>query len=192
MIEARNPATLETIGPVEATAPAAAASAVAGVAAVTPLWAQLRVADRARYMERAAQAVIDDFDELVELIVAESGRPRVEIEAFELLAAIDTLQWLATNARRLLSARAITLPRALHPLKRASAGHTPRGVIAVISSRELDVRDADRARRGRAARRQRSRDQARDRREPSRGGAHARTLASRTARGPCCGRARRR
>jgi acyl-CoA reductase-like NAD-dependent aldehyde dehydrogenase len=134
MIEARNPATLETIGAVAATPPAAAATAVAGVAAVTPLWAQLRVADRARYLERAAQAVIDDFDELVELIIAESGRPRVEIEAFEVLAAIDTLQWLATNARRLLSARAITLPRTLHPLKRASAGHTPRGVIAVLSA----------------------------------------------------------
>lgn len=134
MIEARNPATLETIGTVAVTPPAAAATAVAAVAAVTPLWAQLRVADRARYLERAAQAVIDDFDELVELIIAESGRPRVEIEAFEVLAAIDTLQWLATNARRLLSARAITLPRALHPLKRASAGHTPRGVIAVLSA----------------------------------------------------------
>ncbi len=134
MIEARNPATLETIGRVAVTAPAGAATAVAAVGAVTPLWAQLRVADRARYLERAAQAVIDDFDELAELIIAESGRPRVEIEAFELLAAIDTLQWLATNARRLLSARAITLPRTLHPLKRASAGHTPRGVIAVISA----------------------------------------------------------
>ena len=34
------------------------------VAKVQPLWALLRVKDRARYMRRMAQAVIDDFDEL--------------------------------------------------------------------------------------------------------------------------------
>jgi acyl-CoA reductase-like NAD-dependent aldehyde dehydrogenase len=134
MIESRNPATLEPIGKVALTPPEAASAVVAGVAAVMPLWAQLRVADRARYLERAAQGVIDSFDELCELIIAETGRPRVEVEAFELLAAIDTLQWLATNARRLLSAHPITLPRTVHPLKRASAGHTPRGVAAVISA----------------------------------------------------------
>ena len=134
MIESRNPATLEPLGTLPRTAPQDAARVVAEVAAVTPLWAQLRVADRARYLERAAQGVIDDFDELCDLLVAESGRPRVEIAAFELLAAIDTLQWLATNARRLLSARAITMPRTIHPLKRASAGHAPLGVVAVLCS----------------------------------------------------------
>ncbi|MGD0197689.1 MAG: aldehyde dehydrogenase family protein [Solirubrobacteraceae bacterium] len=133
-IESHNPATLEPIGTVPETGTDAVGTVVAEVAAVTPLWAQLRVADRARYLDRAAQGIIDDFDEHCELLVRESGRPRGEVAAFELLAAIDTLQWLATNARRLLSARAITLPRAIHPLKRASAGHAPLGVIAVIGA----------------------------------------------------------
>ena len=115
-------------------AAADAARIVAEVAAVTPLWAQLRVADRARYLERAAQAVIDEFDDLAASIAAESGRPLAEIAALELLAAIDTLQWLAHNARRLLSARSSPLPRAVHPLKRASAGHAPLGVVAVIGA----------------------------------------------------------
>ena len=47
--------------------------------AVQPLWATLRLGDRARYMARAAQAVIDEFDELADLIVAEQGRPRAEV-----------------------------------------------------------------------------------------------------------------
>ena len=51
-----------------------------------PLWATLRLGDRARYMARAAQAVIDEFDELTDLIVAEQGRPRAEVEVMELLA----------------------------------------------------------------------------------------------------------
>ena len=130
----RNPATLEVIGSFELTAPQDAAAIVGEVAGITPLWAQLRVADRARYLERAAQAVIDEFDELATAIAAESGRPLVEIAACELLAAIDTLQWLARNARELLSARPFSLPRAIHPLKRASAGHSPLGVVGVIGA----------------------------------------------------------
>ena len=91
------------------------------LAAVTRLWAQLRVADRARYLERAAQAVIDEFDDLCLTLAAESQRPCAEIAALELLAAIDALRWLAENARRLLGPHRFALPRSLHPLTRASA-----------------------------------------------------------------------
>jgi len=131
-IESRDPATFEPLGSVAVTSPELAQSIVGEVAAVTPLWAQLRVGDRARYLERAAQAVIDDFDSLCELVSAESGRPPTEIAAHELLSAVDTLSWLASNARALLSARPVSLPRSLHPLGRASAGHAPLGVVAAI------------------------------------------------------------
>ena len=46
------------------------------MAAVTRLWAQLRVPDRARYMERIAQAVIDEFEDLCLALAGESQRPR--------------------------------------------------------------------------------------------------------------------
>jgi len=82
-LESRNPATLEPLGSVALTPPQDAARIVAEVAAVTPLWAQLRVADRARYLERAAQAVIDEFDDLAASIAAESGRPLAEIAALD-------------------------------------------------------------------------------------------------------------
>jgi acyl-CoA reductase-like NAD-dependent aldehyde dehydrogenase len=101
------------------------------LAAVTRLWAQLRVADRARYLERAGQAVIDEFDGLCLTLAGEAQRPRGEIAALELLAAIDALRWLAVNARRLLGAHRFALPRSLHPLTRASAGHAPVGVVGI-------------------------------------------------------------
>ena len=101
------------------------------LATVTPLWAQLRVADRARYLERAAQAVIDEFDEICVTIAGESRRPAAEIAALELLGAVDALRWLADNARRLMGAHRFALPRTLHPLTRASAGHAPVGVVGI-------------------------------------------------------------
>ena len=102
---------------------------------VTRLWGALRVPDRARYLERAAQAVIDEFDDLCLAIAAESQRPRTEIAALELLASIDALRWLAENSRRLTGAQRFSLPRALHPLTRARAGFAPVGVVGIRGAR---------------------------------------------------------
>src|SRR5271155_133521 len=73
---ARDPATGEVIGSLALTPPGEIDEVVAEVAKVQPLWALLRVKDRARYMRRMAQAVIDDFDELQEGLAREQGRPR--------------------------------------------------------------------------------------------------------------------
>ena len=105
----------------------------AEMAAVTRLWAQLRVADRGRYLARAAQAVIDEFDDLCLTIAAESARPCGEVAALELLAVVDVLRWMGEHAQTLLGAHRLAMARALHPLTRASAGHAPVGVVAIRS-----------------------------------------------------------
>ena len=105
-IEAISPIDGARLGSVAATAPADVAAAVAEAAEVQRLWAQLRAADRARYLTRAAQAVIDEWDELVRIIVAEQGRPLAEAQTMELLPAVETLQWLAEHGPRVLGARA--------------------------------------------------------------------------------------
>jgi acyl-CoA reductase-like NAD-dependent aldehyde dehydrogenase len=102
--------------------------------AVTRLWAQLRVGDRARYLERAAQAVIDEFDDLCLALASESRRPPAEIASLELLTCVDALRWLAEHAQRLLGAHRFPLPRTLHPLTRASAGHAPVGVVGIAGA----------------------------------------------------------
>jgi succinate-semialdehyde dehydrogenase/glutarate-semialdehyde dehydrogenase len=133
-IEARNPATREALGSVTASDPQELAEIAAAVALVQPLWAQLRTADRARYLRRAAQAVIDDFDELAELLVRETGRPRAEVCALELVGAIDALRWLAAAASEVLAADRLDVRRAVHPLKRAQLLREPVGVVAVIGA----------------------------------------------------------
>src|SRR5204863_33309 len=77
-LEIRDPARGEILGSVRATQPDRVPELVRAVAKVQPLWALLRVSDRARYMDRMAQAVIDDFDELARSIAREQGRPAAE------------------------------------------------------------------------------------------------------------------
>jgi succinate-semialdehyde dehydrogenase/glutarate-semialdehyde dehydrogenase len=133
-LTARDPATGVRLGSVAVTAPEQIDDVVAAVAKVQPLWALLRVRDRARYMDRMAQAVIDDFDELREELGREQGRPRAEVAALELLAAIDALRWIAKDGARILSARRVAVNRSMALAKRASIAFEPYGVVGVIGA----------------------------------------------------------
>jgi succinate-semialdehyde dehydrogenase/glutarate-semialdehyde dehydrogenase len=131
--ESIEPATGKPLGSVPVTAPADVALAVEESAAVQPLWAQLRLADRARYLRRAAQALIDERAELVRLVAREQGRPVAEAELMELLPAIETLIWLAEHGPRTLGEDRVGLSRTFFLRKRARVTHEPLGVIAVIT-----------------------------------------------------------
>ncbi|HEY1834560.1 MAG TPA: aldehyde dehydrogenase family protein [Solirubrobacteraceae bacterium] len=131
---ARNPATGQALGGFVASGVEEVADVVAAVAKVQPLWALLRVQDRARYMQRMAQAVIDDFDELLAVLAAEQGRPRAEIAALELLPAIDALTWIAHDGARVLGRRRVGVGRSLSIAKRAGVAYEPYGVLGVIGA----------------------------------------------------------
>ncbi len=134
-LESRDPVTGATLGSVPATAPEDVADVVRAIAKVQPLWALLRVRDRARYLQRMAQAVIDDFDELVEALAREQGRPRAEVAALELLTAVDALLWMAADGAAELDGRRIGVSRTLGGLtKRARVSYEPFGVIGVIGA----------------------------------------------------------
>lgn len=131
-LEAIAPATGDALGAVAVASPKDVRDAVAEAGAVQGLWAQLRLADRARYMARAAQAVIDEADELADLIAREQGRPRTEVEIAEILPAIETLQWLAEHGPGILEGERVGLSRALHPFTRARWSYEPLGVVGVL------------------------------------------------------------
>ena len=133
-IESRNPATGELLGSVQATPPARIDEVVRAVSQVQPLWALLRVEDRARYMRRMAQAIIDEFDALAQAIGREQGRPRAEVAALELLPAIDALIWIAEDGAKVLGSRRVGIHRSMSLARRARIAYEPYGVIGVIGA----------------------------------------------------------
>jgi acyl-CoA reductase-like NAD-dependent aldehyde dehydrogenase len=133
-IESRNPATGALLGSVQATPPARIDEVVAAAGQVQPLWALLRIEDRARYMRRMAQAIIDEFDDLVQAIGREQGRPRAEVATLELLPAIDALIWIADDGAKVLGGRRVGIHRSMSLAKRARVAYEPYGVIAVIGA----------------------------------------------------------
>ncbi len=132
-LEAVSPIDGAPLGSVRVTEPDAVGVAVAEAAEVQRLWAQLRLRDRALYLTRASQAIIDEWDELVRVLVAEQGRPLAEVQTMELLPAVETLQWLAQAGPRILAPERVALSRTLQPVKRARLTFEPLGVVAVLT-----------------------------------------------------------
>jgi acyl-CoA reductase-like NAD-dependent aldehyde dehydrogenase len=132
-LESFNPATGERIGAVAVTAPDEVDAVVRAVAKVQPFWAQLTLGDRARYLERAAQVVIDEADEIRDLIVREQGKPRNEAFTMEILPTIDALGWIAGAGLEFLADEKIPMPQLFLKTKSSAFTYEPLGVIGVIS-----------------------------------------------------------
>src|SRR3954454_14675450 len=120
------------LGAVPTGTPAEVQAVVDDVASVQPFWAQLPLVDRARYMRRAAQAVIDQIDELAQLLSSEQGKVLNESYVMELLPTIDSLRWLADSGPEILDDERIPLPIFLKQ-KRARFTFEPLGVVGVIA-----------------------------------------------------------
>jgi acyl-CoA reductase-like NAD-dependent aldehyde dehydrogenase len=133
-LDARDPATGAVLGSVTVTPVGRVEEVVREVGKVQPLWALLRVEDRARYMRRMAQATIDDFDELVRGLAREQGRPRAEVAVLELLTAIDALIWIAEDGASVLGKQRVGVNRSLALVKRARVVYEPFGVVGVIGA----------------------------------------------------------
>jgi succinate-semialdehyde dehydrogenase/glutarate-semialdehyde dehydrogenase len=132
-LESFNPATGECVGSVPVAPPEDVPAVVEEVAKVQPFWAQLTLDDRARYLERAAQVVIDEGDEIRDLIVREQGKPRNEAFSMEVLPTIDALSWIARHGPEILADEKIPMPQVFLRTKRSAFTYEPLGVLGVIS-----------------------------------------------------------
>jgi succinate-semialdehyde dehydrogenase/glutarate-semialdehyde dehydrogenase len=133
VLESLNPATGQRIGAVPTIAPEQVQAVVDDVADVQPFWAQLRLEDRARYMRRAAQVIIDHLDELTTLLTREQGKPRAESYSMELVPTIDALHWIADNGPKILKDEKVRYSQPFFIQKRSFFAYEPLGVVGVIS-----------------------------------------------------------
>jgi succinate-semialdehyde dehydrogenase/glutarate-semialdehyde dehydrogenase len=126
-----NPATLEVVGEVEVQTAADVRAAVERARKAQPEWAELGFEGRARYLRRAVDVLIDKQDEFVDIIVAETGKPRVEALGAEIIASCDALQFYARRAKRILADR--TIPLHLMKTKKLKIAYRPLGVVGIIT-----------------------------------------------------------
>jgi len=128
-----NPATRKPIGEIEVQTADDVASALAAARKAQPEWAARSVGERARYLTRAVQKLIDRQDEFIDVLLRESGKPRTEILMMEIYSACDTLTYYAKHAAEMLHAEKRHLHGFMRFMKKLRIEYRPLGVVGVIS-----------------------------------------------------------
>jgi len=128
-----NPATREPIGEIEVQNAHDVALALERARKAQPEWAARSVAERARYLTRAVQKLIERQDEFLEVLVRESGKPRTEVLMMEIYSACDVLTYYAKHAAEMLHAEKRRLHGFMRFMKKLRIEYQPVGVVGVIS-----------------------------------------------------------
>ncbi|HEU5077219.1 MAG TPA: aldehyde dehydrogenase family protein [Polyangiaceae bacterium] len=126
-----NPATGERIGQIEVMGAEAVTRAVTKARHAQASWGELGVKERAARVLGFCDRLIEHAEDLADLLVLETGKPRLEAISNEILVLADVIHWHAKHAPEILRPR----EERLHLLKhrKSTIAYVPRGVIAVIS-----------------------------------------------------------
>ena len=84
-------------------------------------------------MRRAADALLDEIDEIAELLVGEQGKPRAEAYTMELLPTVDALHWCAKAGPKILADEKVRMSQAFLASKKGHFTYEPIGVVGVIA-----------------------------------------------------------
>ncbi len=126
-----NPATGEAIGDVPDMDADEVRAAVARARAAQRDWGRLPLATRCRRVARFAEILMGRAEEVIDLIVRETGKTRLEALGSEVVLVADLVRYFTKHAPELLAPEPVTL----HLLKhRGSYLHfVPRGVVGIIA-----------------------------------------------------------
>ena len=125
------PASGERVGEVSITTPDEVRAAIARARSAFEMWRSVPLEERCDRLLRFRDALVDRADELIELLVKETGKPRQEALLHEVMPIVDTFTYLSRRAPVILQPK--ELPLHLFKHKKSVVHHLPRGVIGVIS-----------------------------------------------------------
>ncbi len=100
-----------------------------------PLWSLIPATGRARYLRRAATAILDELDPLADALADAVGQPRTEGVLAELLPSVGGLHDLADDGPRALRDKRLGRIPVLRAGRRSLLQSAPVGTIAVRGGR---------------------------------------------------------
>lgn len=130
-LEVLSPGTGEKIGEINVTNADEVREAVARARAAQPAWAALSFDERARYMRRALEVLLDRQEEFMEVIMRDTGRSRVETIMMEIFPSCDSLAYYAKRAKKILADEKPTMH--LLRTKKLRITYKPLGVVGIIT-----------------------------------------------------------
>ena len=132
-LDSIDPSTGDVIAQFELTAPVDVPRIVERARRVQQDWARTPIAERCRLLRRLGEIIFTRRQEIAEIVTREAGKPRVESLFAEVLVSIDTAQYYAANAPKLLRPERVPHHSLAMKAKSGRLHYEPLGVLGVIS-----------------------------------------------------------
>ena len=132
-IVVHDPSTGEEIGRAPLMNEDDVAAAVERARLAQPAWAKLSYRERARFILRAREAVLEQLEEIAKLISRETGKPPTEAISMEIVPTLDLMHYFAHNTAQLLDRKKIDLAQYNYMARSSYIFYKPLGVVGIIS-----------------------------------------------------------
>lgn len=132
-LQLRSPVTLETTGELVCASTDDVAEAITKARRVQPSWAATSMQSRRKIVEKALQLVLERQDEIIDTVVAETGKARTDAMSMEIFSVADSLCYYAKNAEKFLRPRKRKVHGILGIAKQLRIVYKPLGVVGLIT-----------------------------------------------------------
>ena len=128
-----DPSTGEEIGRAALMNASDVSAAVAIARSAQPAWFKLSYRERARFILRAREIVLDQLEEIAQLVSRETGKPAAEAISMEIVPTLDLMRYFAESTKDLLDHRKINIGQYGLMGRSSYVVYKPLGVVAIIS-----------------------------------------------------------
>jgi len=132
-LQLRSPVTLEPTGELVCANEEDVAAAIAKARVAQKAWAATSMKERAAIVERAMKIVLRRQDEIIDTVVAETGKARTDAMSMEVFSVADQLCYYAKNAQKFLKPRKRKVHGVLGLMKQLRVLYKPLGVVGLIT-----------------------------------------------------------
>ncbi len=129
----KSPVTLESIGEFESATAEEVREAVARARKAQREWATRSFEERAEVLWRLVDAFVERQDEIADLVVQETGKPRNEAISMEVMAPCIQISHYAKHAARYLKTRKRRASGLMRFTKKVTLVYQPLGVVGLIT-----------------------------------------------------------
>jgi len=132
-LQLRSPVSLEPTGELVCANAEDVAAAIARARAAQSAWAATSMQERTAIVQRARQIVLEMQDEIIDTVVAETGKARTDAMSMEIFSVADSLCYYAKNAGKFLAPRKRRVHGLLGLMKQLRIVYKPLGVVGLIT-----------------------------------------------------------
>ncbi len=132
-VQSLNPATGEVWQEYDSSSAEEVQTLVARARAAQKIWGALSFEQRAVYLRKLAELVLERQMEIAKLVTRENGKPTFEALVTEIMPSLDFIHYYLEHGKKLLRPKRVPHANWALKTKRGKIIHEPMGVVGIIS-----------------------------------------------------------